>query len=161
MVMNHAPDLKALLNMAAAFPDVISKLERRGDNFVPLFMSRFSPAELHRLANTFSALHSKVSVNDLELDLMNAAEFTFLLFSSIGAMMLYIDSNISQLSRVLTFFFFACAFLALKSHPPPQQDEPGDGCWPVTDSKMSYSSRILEVEILLTHLQIIHSEYLE
>ena len=70
-VMIHIPDLQALLNVAAVFPDVTSEPEHRGDNPMLSFIPRFLPAELHRFANAVSALHTKVLANDPELDVDN------------------------------------------------------------------------------------------
>ena len=114
MVMSHAPGLQALLNMAAAFPDVASELESRGDEPVPLFMSRSSSPELHRLANAVSTLHSEVSANDPDLDFDNPREDLFSLQFHWCDDVIHELGYITDVKRAIDSF--VCEFLALKCH---------------------------------------------
>ena len=66
MVMSHAPDLKTLLNISAAYPDLAPELERTSEVLIPAVISRSTPTELEQLVNPILTVRAKPSTADAE-----------------------------------------------------------------------------------------------
>ncbi|KAK3174609.1 hypothetical protein OEA41_001855 [Lepraria neglecta] len=66
MVMSHAPDLKTLLNISAAHPDLAPELERTSEVLMPAVISRYMPTELEQLVNAILTVRANPSTADAE-----------------------------------------------------------------------------------------------
>ena len=66
MVMSHGPDLKPLLNISAAYPDLAPELERTSEVLIPAVISRSMPTELEQLVNAILTVRANPSTADAE-----------------------------------------------------------------------------------------------
>ena len=61
-IMSHAPDLKTLFNLSAAYPDLVPELERTAQVLIPGVLSRSLPTELEQLVNVILTVRANPSI---------------------------------------------------------------------------------------------------